>query len=474
MTTPDNSWRAFFAEGGIAIAIFIGGIALQAIETFIGTAMLPTVVRDIGGLDLFAWNTTLFIVASIGATVFAAVRPHAIGPRDIYIIAAAAFGAGSLVCGLAPDMAVLLIGRTIQGFGAGLLIATTLAMIRIVFPQHLWPRAMALNSMVWGVATLLGPAIGGIFANYDLWRWAFFIIVPLAALLAIGAIIVLPRRDEAVHQRSAPIPQIGLVIAAILLISIASLQTGNALLAAALLILAGLTIVVLARVERRSSNRLLPEGALTPGTSLSTLFATILLLGISVTSDVFAPLFFQKLHGLNPLWAGYITALLAAGWTISSVISSGFTGARVRAAIIAAPFIMTLTTIGLALFLATANAAGNPLLLGLAGLCMLLMGGGIGIAFQHLSTSVLATGGAADNDRVSATLGMVQLFASGIGAAIGGVVVNAANLPLATDITGVETAARWLYWTFAALTALAIPLAWRVAGNRRRATQPAE
>jgi MFS family permease len=372
-------------------------------------------------------------------------------------------------------MTVLLIGRTIQGFGAGLLIATTLAMIRIVFPQHLWPRAMALNSMVWGVATLLGPAIGGIFANYDLWRWAFFVIVPLSALLALGAILVLPRRDEAVHQRSTPVPQIGLVIAAILLISIASLQTSNPLLAALLLVVAGLTIVLLAAVERRSSNHLLPDGALTPGTSLSTLFATILLLGISVTSDIFAPLFFQKLHGLNPLWAGYITALLAAGWTVSSVISSGFTGARIRAAIVAAPIAMTLATIGLALFLAAATPEHNPLLIGAAGLCMLSIGGGIGIAFQHLSTSVLAIGGAADNDRVSATLGMVQLFASGIGAAIGGVVVNAANLPLATDIGGVETAARWLYWVFAGLTALAIPLARRVVRTTPRLmARPAE
>jgi len=82
MTTPDTSWRAFFSAGGIALLIFVGGITLQAMEGFIGSAMLPTVVHDIGGLDYFAWNTTLFIVASIVATVFAAVRPERIGPRD--------------------------------------------------------------------------------------------------------------------------------------------------------------------------------------------------------------------------------------------------------------------------------------------------------------------------------------------------------------------------------------------------------
>lgn len=459
MTDLDNSWRAFFSAGGIAIAIFIGGISLQAMEAFIGAAMLPTVVKDIGGLDYFAWNTTLFIVASIGATVFAAVRPAHIGPRDVYIIAAGAFGLGSLICGLAPNITVLLLGRTVQGFGAGLIIATTLAMIRIVFPQHLWPRAMALNSMVWGVATLLGPAVGGIFANYDMWRWAFLMIVPLAALLAIGAVVVLPTRAAAADQARPPVPQIALVIGAILLISIASLVTNNTALAAGLLVLAGVTVILLAAIENRVDGRLLPEGTLTPGTTLSTLFATILLLGISVTSDIFFPLFLQRLHGLTPLWAGYLSALVALGWTISSVITAGYSGSRARTVILISPFVMTLATISMAFFLAGADTTLN---LVLATIGLFALGCGIGMAFQHLSTGVLASGSAADNDRVSATLGMVQLFASGVGAAIGGVVVNAAGLPLATDHAGFATAASWLYWVFAALSALAIPFAWRV------------
>jgi MFS family permease len=474
-SSPDTSWRAFFSAGGIALVIFIGGITLQAMEGFIGAAMLPTVVRDIGGLGLFAWNTTLFIVASIAATVFAAVRPARIGPRDVYIIAAIGFGMGSLVCGLAPNVAVLLIGRTVQGFGAGLIIATTLAMIRIVFPQHLWPRAMALNSMVWGVATLLGPAVGGIFANYDLWRWAFLCIVPLAALLAIGAVVVLPAREEVAGQPGAPIPQILLVISAILAISVASLLTQSTALAALLLVVAGLIVWLLAAVERRATNRLLPAGTLSPGSTLGTLFATIVLLGVSITSDIFAPLFLQRLHGLPPLWAGYLTALVALGWTVASVISSGFTGARVRAVIVTAPLVMTASTIGLALFLANANGDSNATNIVLAAVALFALGCGIGSAFQHLSTSVLATGTAADNDRVSATLGMVQLFASGLGAAIGGVVVNAAGLPAATDVAGAEYAARWLFWVFAGLTALAVPLTWRVIRSTPRLmARPAE
>ncbi|HVY50566.1 MAG TPA: MFS transporter [Devosia sp.] len=474
-TRTDTSWRDFFSTGGLAIAVFVGGTTLQAMEGFITSSMLPTVVRDIGGLDYFAWNTTLFIVASIAATVFAAVRPARIGPRDIYVAAALGFGAGSLVCGLSTNMPMLLFGRTVQGFGAGLIIATSLAMIRIVFPQPMWPRAMALNAMVWGVATLLGPAVGGVFANFDLWRWAFLIIVPIAAVLALGAVAVLPRREDAGAQRDAPVLQIALVIAAILLISISSLVTASTPLALVLLALAALLIVALARVEGRTRHPLLPEGTLRPGSVLGTLFATILLLNISVTSNIFAPLFFQKLHGLTPLWAGYLTALLALGWTISAIATSGFTGSRVIGAIVASPIVMTAGTVGLAVALATANPGGEIVPIVVASASLFAMGCGIGMAFQHLSTQVLASGTAADNDRVSATLGMVQLFASGIGAAIGGVIVNAAGLPLATDAGGAVAAARWLYGIFAVMTALAMPFALSVVRARSRPQpQPAE
>ena len=471
--TKDTSWRALFLSGGVAVAIFIGGTTLQALEAFISTAMLPTVVHDIGGLDLFAWTTTLFIVASILATIFAAVRPGNIGPRGVYVFAACGFGLGSLICGLSPSMPVLLAGRTVQGFGAGLLVSASLAMIRIAFPEHLWSRAMALNAVVWGVATLLGPAIGGIFAQYDLWRWAFLIVVPIAGVLALGAVRILPAREAMQPRAGAPILQIGLVVVAILLISISSLLTDNPLLSGLLLALAVVDVVLLGGIEARARSKLLPRGALAPSTVVGTLFLTILVFNTSISSDIFAPFFLQKVHGLPPLWAGYMTALLATGWVIAAVITSSFRSAGVRRAITGGPVLILAGTIGLALWLGDSTV--GPVGLAAIGVSLFAMGFGIGLAFQHLSTSVLASGTEADNDRTSAALGMVQLFAAGSGAAIGGVIVNAAGLPLATDVGGVEHAARWLYWSFALITALAIPLSWRVIRTvPRLVARPAE
>jgi MFS family permease len=467
-TTPANGWRDLFASGGLALAIMMTGTVLQALEGFIASAMLPTVVGDIGGLELFAWNTTIYIVASIVATLFAAVRPRSIGPRGGYMIAAAAFGFGSLICGIAPSMIVLLAGRLVQGFGAGLLIAQSISMYRIVFPERLWPRLMALNATIWGVGTLLGPAVGGIFAEIGLWRWAFLGIVPVAILLAIGAWRVLPNTSESRSPTRLPIKQILLVTAAVLIISIASLLTEAPGIAAALVLLGLVGIVILGLVETRSRSRLLPEGTFVWSSPMSGLLALILLLGMTITCDIFAPLFLQRLYGLGPLWAGYLTALVAAGWSLSAITTSGWTGARVRAVIVASPLILLASTLGLAL--ALAHPVEGPLALLLPGLALFGLGIGIGPAFQNLSARVLATSTAVDNDRTSAGLGMVQLFASGLGAAIGGVAVNAAGLPVADTASDYAFAAQILFGVFALIAAIGIPLSWVVI---RRETVPA-
>jgi MFS family permease len=474
MTTPTTTWRDLFETGGLTLFVIFGGTCLQALEAFIASAMLPTVVADIGGLELFAWNTTIFIVASIVATLFAAVRPKSIGPRGGYMIAAAAFAGGSLLCGLAPSMPVLLAGRLVQGFGAGLLIAQSISMYRIVFPERLWPRVFALNATIWGVGTLVGPALGGIFAEIGLWRWAFLGIVPVAVLLALGALRVLPNTSESKPPARLPIKQILLVTAIVLVISIASLLTEATGLAAVLVTLGLAGIVLLGLTDTYSRSRLLPSGTFSLASPMSGLFGLILLLGVIVTCDIFAPLFFQRVHGLSPLWAGYLTALVAGGWSLSAITTAGWTGTRVRAMILAAPIIMLAST--LVLVLTLGGTGGDMTTIVLASLALFALGAGIGPAFQQLSARVLATTTTTDNDQTSAALGMVQLFASGLGAAIGGVAVNAAGLPVADSPADVSAVARVLFLVFAALAAIAIPVAVVVTQReaRRSALQPAE
>lgn len=149
-------------------------------------------------------------------------------PGLAYAAAALLFIAGTLVCAVAPAMPVMLVGRTVQGLGGGFLFALSYAMIRIVFDEALWPRAMALVSGMWGVATLVGPAIGGIFAEYHAWWAAFWIMISLALLFAFLAFATLPAQSgDRNEQSSLPVAQLGLLTAAILAAASAMTRIGT-------------------------------------------------------------------------------------------------------------------------------------------------------------------------------------------------------------------------------------------------------
>lgn len=460
MVSEKAGWGELLSGGnGLRVAVLVGGVAIHAINVFISGTLLPSVVADIGGLDLFAWNTTLFIVASIIASIFAAIRPFGIGPRGNYLIAATTFGIGSLICGLAPEMWVMLLGRAVQGFGAGLLGALTYAMIRLVFVERLWPRAMALLSGVWGVATLFGPAIGGVFAQFDAWRWAFIILVPFAVLLAILALRVIPKRGDEAGVKNIPALQIFLLIGAVMAISLASVFTGNLPLTAALTGLAVLGIVWLGYVERTGARRLLPSGTFTFGSVLAPLLLTMMLMQLAITSDVFVPLFLQRLHGQGPLAAGYIVALVAVGWSTGSIICSGWTGARARILLVGGPTLLALAAVALAIFIGRVNIEGSIWPLLPIGAALLCMGWGIGATWPHLLTRLFQAAPAGEKDLTSAAITMVQLFASGLGAALGGMIVNLAGLSTATEVNEAVAPAYWLYGLFALAPLLVIPMA---------------
>src|SRR5829696_6229161 len=192
MADATSGWSALLSGKNAVYSLpLAGGVALHAINVFIATTILPSVVRDIGGLELYAWSTTLFVLASILGSALSAKLLQGTGPRGAYGAAALVFAAGTLICSLAPTMPVMLVGRFVQGFGGGFLYALAYSVIRLVFPEPLWPRAIGLISAMWGVATLAGPAIGGSFAEIGAWRAAFWSLLPFVALFALLAFAAL-------------------------------------------------------------------------------------------------------------------------------------------------------------------------------------------------------------------------------------------------------------------------------------------
>ena len=467
MAQSQVGWGALLSGGnGVRSIALAGGVALHAVNVYVATTILPSVVKDIGGLDLYAWNTTLFVVASIIGSALSARLLQGAGPRGAYAVGSLLFGLGTLICAIAPGMPVLLLGRLVQGLGGGFLFALSYAMIRIVFAEALWPRAMALVSGMWGVATLTGPAIGGIFAEIGAWRAAFWSMVPATALFAALAFTVLPGRSrDAAERSSPPLTQLALLGLAVMAVSVGGVRADLAWNVAGI-VAAMVLLTALVLVERGAAKRLLPRGSLRLAAPLGVLFLTMSLLSITVTSsEIFVPLFLQVLHGQSQLAAGYLAAAMAAGWTTGSIGSSGAQGRRAGRAIVLAPLLALIGMVLLAL-LVPAGSHGGWLSLGPICTALAVVGLGVGVGWPHLLTRILQVAPADEQDLASASITTVQLFGTALGAALAGMVVNLAGLTHPGGQAGTSNAALWLFVVFALAPVLSFLPAMRSARLR--------
>ena len=468
-STPATGWRDLLSGKNAIYALALaGGVTLHAVNIYIVTTVLPSVVRDIGGLDYFAWSTTLFVVASILGSALSSRLLRRAGPRGAYAIATLVFAAGTLICAIAPSMPILLVGRFVQGFGGGFLYALAYSVIRVVFPEALWSRAIGLISAMWGVSTLIGPAVGGIFAELDAWRAAFWSLVPLIGIFGAMAFATLPKRSAGNAEASPlPIMQLVLLTGAVLAVSAGSV-VHNVLWNVAGLVGALVLTALLVATELKARTRLLPIGALKISGVLGALYATVALLVIGMQPDIFVPYFLQMLHGQSPLVAGYIAALMAIGWTMGSMLSSGRSPSAGLWAIGLGPVVVLAGLVTLAVFLPI-EGAGAWTVLGPICVGLVLVGLGIGVAWPHLVTSIFRNAPPAEQDLAAGAITTMQLFATALGAAASGMVANVAGLTVPGGVDGVSNAALWLFAIFAMAPAACLVTALRVSRKDRSA-----
>ncbi|WP_156768068.1 MFS transporter, partial [Mycobacterium sp. E1386] len=221
--TVTGGWDQLLGARYLRTSILLaGGVALYATNEFLTTSLLPNTIAEIGGSRLYAWVTTLYLVGSVVAA--AMVNPMLLraGARSSYLTGLAVFGVSSLVCAAAPNMQVLIAGRALQGVAGGLLAGLGYAVINSALPRVLWTRGSALVSAMWGVATVVGPTTGGLFAQLGLWRWAFVAMAVLTGLMAMLVPVALARVEPstAIPSKKVPVRSLLLIGAAALAVSV--------------------------------------------------------------------------------------------------------------------------------------------------------------------------------------------------------------------------------------------------------------
>jgi MFS family permease len=458
-TITTGSWRELLGPKNLgASAVLAGGVALYATNEFLTISLMPSAVADIGGQRFYAWVTTVYLVASVVAATTVSATLARLGPRWSYLTGLAVFGLGSLLCAVAPTMELLLVGRVVQGAAGGVLAGLGYAVINSALPRSLWTKASALVSAMWGVGTLVGPAAGGLFAQFGSWRWAFGVLVALAATIAALVPFALPARTSDVPRVRDRVPVWSLLLlgSAALAVSVAGIPRNVVWTAMLLAVGAGL-VALFVVVDRRTTAAVLPPTVFRPG-PLKWIYLTLGVLMCATMVDLYVPLFGQRLAHLVPVAAGFLGVALAIGWTISEIASASVTKSRAIVKIVAvAPLVMAM---GLALAAVSQFEDASRGLIAIWVVALVITGIGVGMAWPHLSAWAMGcVDDPSEGGRAAAAINTVQLIFGAFGAGLAGVVVN-------MTAAGDATAARWLFATFAVLAAVSAVASFRsVAGS---------
>jgi MFS family permease len=350
-------------------------------------------------------------------------------------------------------------GRLAQGLGGGWVVGFCYIAISQMFEERLWARIFGAGAGVWGVASFLGPLVGGAFAQAHFWRGAFWMFAAQGLLLALAAPALLTAETAALPDDARrPLPWRTLAVLTLAILAIALADITEA--AAAAVGLLGLGLVLLAAalaVNASPGERLLPPDAVRPQTVAGAGYAMIFLMSAaSVVFGVYGAALLQVSAGLSPLAAGYVVAADAVGWTITAILVSGQPDRRHGAFILAGAVVITL---GMALLAATIGTGSAWLVAG-AGL---VMGAGFGLAWALTTRRVLNALSEEDRALGAAGTPTTQMIGSAAGAALAGAIANLLGLAHAFTPARAAAEAPWLFAAFVPLSALGLVAAARLA-----------
>ena len=454
-----EGWAALFGKGNAGpLLVLTSGVLMHALSLRVVATVLPSAVAEIGGLRFFAWTVTVAFLGAISGAAFAAPLAISRGLRGAYRISLLLFAGGSAVCATSPDIGMFLAGRLLQGLGGGLLTALAYTTIRRVFPATLHTHAITMVSGVWSAGALSGPLLGGVLAGWGLWRWAFWIDVPIAV-----AVAALAERTKLTGRDSSPIrgetaARIGFLRLALLGVAVMAMAvggtSGRALAGGGLM--AG--IVLLAMMLRLDAavepgpggSRLLPTGAFDPRNTLGAVSLAMALMAGSTTAAFYVPYVVTKVGGHAPIVGGYLSAAVAVSWTLAAFAGASAGRASARRFVICGP---ALEASGLILTAWALNTGS----LGLVAAALVPVGAGVGLAWAHLGSLMIASAKEAERDLAGSFISTLSLIAQAFAAAFAGIVANLAGFAdLALGPEGVMRGVFWLFLVFSLLPAVAV------------------
>jgi EmrB/QacA subfamily drug resistance transporter len=388
-------------------------------QTIVATA-LPTIVGDLGGLSHISWVVTAYLLAQTAVTPLYGKLGDMYGRKIVLQVGLVVFLAGSALCGLSQSLDELIAFRALQGLGGGGLMVSAQAAIGDVVPPSERGRYTGLFGAVFGLASVMGPLLGGFLTGHLSWRWIFYVNLPIGVLALFVLAATLPSASERVHH---VVDYLGTLLLAggLSAIVLATSLGGNSYAWGSPMIVGlgiggVLALVAFAFAERRAVEAVLPL-TLMKNSVFSVTSAVGFVVGFALFGAVtYLPLFLQVVKGASPTGSGLQLLPLMGGLLITSIGSGQIitrTG-RYKPFPIAGTAVMT---IGLYLLSTMDPTSSQVEIFGF----MFVLGLGLGLVMQVL---VLAVQNAVDYSDLGVATSGATLFRS-IGGSLGTAVLGA-------------------------------------------------
>ncbi|WP_082966219.1 MDR family MFS transporter [Mycobacterium sp. E1214] len=441
MTTPDTaapSGPALADQAGSAalispqrrnlifVAIVLGMLLAALDQTIVATA-LPTIVANLGDAGHQSWVVTSYLLASTIVTALVGKLGDVFGRKRVFQVAIVFFVVGSILCGLAQSMAMLVAARALQGIGGGGITVTASALIGEVVPLRERGRYQGILGAVFGVTTVIGPLLGGYFTDYLTWRWAFWVNVPISVIVIFVAAAAIPALTAASKPAVdyAGIAFIGLGAAGLTLATSwgGTLYAWGSPTIVGLFVGAAVALGVFVVVERRAAEPILPIRLFA-----SPVFTVCCVLSFVVGfamlgAMTFLPTYMQYVNGVSATTSGLRTLPMVVGMLFTSTGSGTIVGrtGRYKVFPVAGTALMAL-----AFVLMSRMQPSTPTVV--QSLYLVVLGAGIGLSMQVLVLIVQNTANFEDLGVATSGVTFFRTIGSSFGAAIfGSLFVNFLN-----------------------------------------------
>lgn len=406
----------------IMLAIMSAMLFASLNQTIIGTA-LPKIISDLGGMHLYSWVFTIFMLASSVTAVLVGKLSDLYGRKPFILIGIGVFSVGSMMCGFSNTIIQLIIYRGIQGFGAGMIMSTAFTVVGDLFSPRERGKWQGIMSSVFGLSSVLGPTFGGWIVDHSDWHWIFWVFLPFGAVAFLMIWKLFPYWQRGVPQAVDYMGSI-LITLTIIPLLLAFTWRGNEYgwgSVPIISLLAGTAIffVCFMIVEKKVKNPVLPLHLFKNGVFTISNFLGFLLGAGMFGTIMYMPMFIQGVMGASATKSG----MFMMSMTLSMVAASAIIGqlitktGKYKLFALSGLFIMGGGTFLLSIL--SFDASGLRVISNL-----IIVGIGLGIAFPIF---MLTIQNAVSHDYLGVATASAQLFrqmGGTIGVAIMGTFLN--------------------------------------------------